>query len=125
MKKIIFGIVIFFMVVFFMIRSNFSDVIINKYPTIDEVKTDKAIDKGWVPSLLPSSAYNIMETHDLEKHSLFGKFYYKKADEEILFSKLKLRNDSNDTYEWKNFLFKVDKEKKIVKYRNKPMLKRN
>jgi len=119
MKKIIIGILLFFIVVFFLIRSTFSDVIINKYDSYQTVMEDNATEHGWVPSLLPKSAYNITETHDLDKNQLFGSFYYKEPDEVKLMNELTLLPDSNQTFEWGNFLFKVDKKANQIKYRNK------
>jgi len=120
MKKIIIGTLLFFIAVFFLIRSTFSDVIINKYDNYQTVIDENATQRGWIPSILPKSAYNIAETHDLDKNELFGSFYYKQKEEEDLMSKLTPIADSNGTYSWDSFLFKVDKEKNHVKFRNKP-----
>jgi len=120
MKKIIIGILLFFVAVFFIIRSTFSDVTINKYADYDSVMENNATQQGWIPALLPKSAYEIAETHDLDTNKLFGSFYYKQKDEEALLSELKPLPDSNGTYTGEHFLFKVDREKNRVKFRNKP-----
>ena len=125
MKKIIIGILLFFTAVFFMLRSYFSDTIINKYPDVQSVKENSAVEKGWVPGLLPETAYNIEETHDIEKNQLFGRFYYKEADEAFILKKLTPVPDMNQTYQWGNFLFRIDKEKNEVRYRNKTDLKKS
>jgi len=120
MKKIIAAVLLFFAGIYFLLTAYFSDVQINKYPDIASVKEDRAIEKGWVPALLPDSAYDIEETHDIDTNQLFGRFYYKDADEQILIRQLTPVLDSNGTYAWKAFLFKIDREKNMVKYRNKP-----
>jgi len=75
MKKIIIGILLFFVAVFFMLKYYFADTIINKYPDVESVKKENAIQEGWVPALLPDSAYDIEETHDIDSNQLFGRFY--------------------------------------------------
>lgn len=120
MKKMIIAILLFFVAVFWMLNTYFSDLQINKYPTLQAVKDDKAIERGWVPGLLPDSAYDIEETHDLDSNQLFGKFYYKEPDEKKLLEKITSSEELNGTYEWGAFYFKVDTEKNEIKYRNKP-----
>jgi len=120
MKKIIIAMLLFFAVAYVMIVHYFPDVQINKYPDIQTVHEDQAIQKGWIPAILPESAYDIAETHDLDSNTLFGKFRYRERDEKALIQSMKTLSDRNDTMEWGNFLFKVDREKNQVKYRNKP-----
>ena len=119
MKKIIIAMLLFFAAVFVMLQYYFTDIEINKYPDKETVVKEQAIEHGWVPALLPDSAYDIEETHDVEKDQLFGRFYYKEPDEKALIETLKLIPESNGTYEWKGFLFKIDRETNMVKYRNK------
>jgi hypothetical protein len=121
MKKMILAILLFFAAVFWMLNSYFNDIQINKYPALDAVKEDKAIEKGWIPALLPDSAYDIEETHDLDTNQLFGKFSYKEKDEAVLLQRLQPMPESNDTLIWENFLFKVDKARNLVRYRNRPV----
>jgi hypothetical protein len=52
----------------------------------------------------------------LNKNTVFGKFSYREKDEKEFLSKLKILDDG---YEGDNFLFKIDKEKNIVSFRNK------
>jgi hypothetical protein len=121
MKKIIIAILLFFTAVFFMLNAYFDDIQINKYDNLQQVKEDQAIQKGWVPALLPPSAYDIEETHDLDTNQLFGKFSYKEKDEAVLLQRLQPMPESNDTLIWENFLFKVDKARNLVRYRNRPV----
>ncbi len=96
------------------------DFQINKYEDIQAVKAQQAIQKGWVPALLPNSAYEIKETHNEEKNEIYGMFRYKEADETALLAKLTPSQEQNATMLWEGFLFHVDTEKNLVKYRNKP-----
>jgi hypothetical protein len=121
MKKMILAILLFFAAVFWMLNSYFNDIQINKYPALDAVKEDKAIEKGWIPALLPDSAYDIEEPHDLDTNQLFGKFSYKEKDEAVLLQRLQPMPESTDTLIWENFLFKVDKARNLVRYRNRPV----
>jgi hypothetical protein len=117
MKKILLIVAFVLLAIYGVLSNYFPNTEINKYDSIETVKENKGIEKGWVPKILPLSAYNIVETHDVDGNTIFGKFNYKEMDEIIFLSKLKA---SNEMYESKNFLFKVDKEKNIVNFRNKP-----
>ena len=121
MKKIISAILGFFILFYFMLTNYYSDVQINKYKDIEVVRENQVIQKGWVPAILPESAYKITETHDLDANTLFGSFYYKERDEAGFMEQLTVTPDMNNTREWGNFLFKVDKKLNYVKYRNKPI----
>ena len=122
MKKIIGAMLLFFLAVYLFMTSYFSDVHVNKYSDRETVKENQAIEKGWVPAILPESAYDIAETHDLDTNELFGSFRYKERDEEALLKNMTASSDKNDTLEWGDFLFKIDREKNRVKYRNKPKI---
>jgi hypothetical protein len=120
MKKIIGAILLFFILLYFALSSYFSDIVVNKYSDRETVKENQAMEKGWVPAILPESAFEIKETHDLDTNALFGSFRYNEKDEEGLLKNLSPAPDMNDTMQWGDFLFKIDREKNQVKYRNKP-----
>ncbi len=119
-KYILLLIVSFLVLGYVVFTSRYSDVQINKYQDIDVVKENKAIQNGWVPAILPNSAYEITETHNPDAHTLFGSFKYKDEDEEKFMKNFTDLNSENNTLSWENFLFKVDKKLNQVKYRNKP-----
>jgi len=98
----------------------FTEIEINKYETMKEVRKHQAIERGWVPDILPKSAYDIAETHDLDTNKVYGRFYYKEEDEAAFMQQLQPVHDSNDTYKWQDFLFKPDTKSNSVRYRNKP-----
>ena len=120
MKKILLLIVSFLVLGYVVFTQRYSDVQINKYQDIDVVKEHKAIQNGWVPAIIPDSAYDITETHDPEANTLFGNFKYKDEDEDKFMKNFTDLNSENNTLSWGNFLFKVDKKLNKVKYRNKP-----
>jgi len=118
-KYILFSIVI--AVTMYLLLSTFvGNATINRYEDLQTVHDQQAIAKGWIPAILPPSAYEIAETHDNDKNEIFGVFKYKEADEATLLSKLTDLHEQNGTMGWKNFLFHIDREKNLVKYRNKP-----
>jgi len=119
LKKLLFAVLLFFLALYFILSYYYGDVQINKYKDKAVVQEQQAIEKGWIPAILPESAYEITETHDLDKNKLYGSFYYKEADERGFMENLTPLPDMNNTLEWGNFLFKVDAEKNHAKYRNK------
>jgi hypothetical protein len=118
--KIFLAILAFFALSYIILTNYYTDVQINKYKDIQVVKENQVIQKGWIPAILPDSAYEIVETHDIDTNELFGSFKYKQNDEEKLMEDLTIVQDMNQTYTWENFLFKVDINNKRVKFRNKP-----
>ena len=120
MIKIFVAILSFFVLFYFVLTNYYTDVQINKYKDIQVVKENQVIEKGWIPAILPESAYDIVETHDLDNNTLLGSFNYKEKDEAGLMKHLTAKQDMNNTYEWENFLFIVDQKSKRVKFRNKP-----
>ena len=120
-KKTLFAMLAFFALFYFALSYYFTDVQINKYENLEVVKENQVIEEGWVPAILPKSAYEIVETHDIDANTLFGSFSYKEQDEAELIQHLTVKPDMNNTLEWEHFLFQVDKEKNYVKYRNKPI----
>ena len=115
MKKIILLILALFVVFYFLLTHYFSDVEINRYDSLETVKEQNAIEKGWIPQNLPASAYEIVETHSSDTNDVFGKFSYKEEDEASFLSRLK---EENGVYVGEKFLFKVNKEKNLVDFRN-------
>ncbi|HIP18778.1 MAG TPA: hypothetical protein EYG78_05515 [Sulfurovum sp.] len=119
-KYILLLIISFFVLGYVVFIQRYSNVQINKYQDIVVVKENKAIQKGWIPAILPESAYEITETHDLDANTILGSFFYKEVDEAGLMGHLTPVGDMNNTSQWGNFLFKVDTILNKVQYRNKP-----
>ena len=116
MKKILLLIVIFFIVVYFVLTKFFPNVEMNKYDSFATVEEQKAMENGLVPKTLPLTAYDIVETHDIETHTVLGKFSYKEEDEKNLLSNLKVEGE---IYEGEKFLFKINKEANLVNFKSK------
>ncbi len=116
MKKILLLIAIFFIAVYFVLTKFFPDVEINKYDSLATVQEQKAIEKGWIPKNIPVTAYDIVETHDMDTNVVLGKFSYKEQDEESFLSALKAEGE---VFKSGDFLFKVDKEANLVNFKNK------
>ena len=119
MKKFLLPAIAIAITIYLLFSIFIPDVTINRYEDYQTVQEQKAIAKGWVPAILPPSAYEIAETHDPESPDVFGMFKYKEADEAVLFSKLTDLHEQNGTMTWEGFLFHIDKEKNLVKYKNK------
>lgn len=122
MKKLLVIIVVIAGLVYFLLSSFLPEVQINKYEDLEVVKEQAAIQKGWIPAILPSSAFDIVETHDIDTNTILGSFSYKEKDEEKFLQNLIIINDTDNTMEWEKFLFKVDTELNKVKFINKPGL---
>jgi len=126
MKKMIIASVIFFTLFYFLLNfilsHYFQDMQISKYSNLQEVKTDTAIQRGFIPAILPASASKIVESHDLDTNTVFGSFNYEEKDEETFIQNLTDLNSADDMLEWGNFIFKVDKNLNQVKFRNRPTL---
>jgi len=120
MKRLLFATLAVAMAVYLLFSAFVQDFEINRYEDRQAVQQHKAIERGWVPALLPPSAYEIAETHDLDSNKVFGTFRYKEADEASLLAKLTDLHDQNGTMAWKGFLFRIDREHHQVKYRNRP-----
>ncbi len=121
MKKIIVALLLSFLVLYLLLTNYLPDVQVNKYSDKETAKKNQVMQKGWVPAILPETAYDISETHDLDTNTLFGSFRYKEKDEESLLKNMSTVSDTNGTLEWGDFLFKIDREKNRVKFRNKPV----
>ncbi len=124
MKKMLIASVIFFTLFYFLLNFTlshfFQDMQISKYSDLQEVKTDTAIQRGFIPANLPASASKIVESHDLDTNTIFGSFNYEEKDEKTFMQNLTDADNADDMLEWGNFLFKVDKNLNKVNFRNKP-----
>ena len=120
MKKIIFAMIMLAAGIYLLFSYFFVDVQINKYQDLQAAQEQHAIQRGWVPSVLPPSAYEIEETHNEDTNELFGRFKYKEEDEKKLMQQLTPLHDDNNTYGWKGYLLRPDTTTNSVKYRNKP-----
>lgn len=57
-----------------------SDFIASRYATAAHVRRDEAIERGWIPVVLPESATDISESHDLDLNTGSGTFSFSLAE---------------------------------------------
>jgi hypothetical protein len=50
------------------------------YSTYQDAKQDGAVTRGWIPSFVPTSAFQIHEKHDLDSNAHWLKFRFPPAD---------------------------------------------
>ena len=116
MKKLLYLLTIFVLCVFlfYFFIPNYDRS--NYYANKTEVIADNAIERGWIPSILPKSAYDIKEKHNLDTNELNGSFKYLEEDENDF---LKYLKNYENVYVWENFIFEVDTQNNIVFFKNK------
>ncbi|WP_415406215.1 hypothetical protein ACLHDG_10645 [Sulfurovum sp. CS9] len=116
MKKLVILIsLIFIFLTFLLFLLKNMDSQTNNYLNKEEVLENTAIQRGWIPDILPDSAYKIVETHNIDTNKLNGSFKYLEKDEEIFLDNLK---SQESRLVWGNFEFKVDKANNRVKFFN-------
>ncbi len=118
MKKLIFAALLVALSLYLLLSAFVKDITVNQYKDVAAVKDQQAIQKGWVPGIIPPSAYAIKETHGKDAGGIFGVFHYKEPDEADLVAHLTPLRDSNEMRKWGAFLFRIDTEKNRVNYRD-------
>jgi hypothetical protein len=53
-----------------------SDVVTTRFATLEEAKSQRAFDRGWLPPVLPDSARAIVERNNLDVNTGTGSFEY-------------------------------------------------
>ena len=112
MKKLLYFIVfIILIIILFLGYLSFSETQKKFYTNKQDVLKDNAIKRGWIPEILPDSAYNIHEVHNIDTNKVEGSFQYLEIDEKNLLSAISKNS---------NFKFEVDKDKnKVLFFNNK------
>ena len=118
-KKLIIATLLVAASLYLLLTAFVKDITVNQYKDLTVAKEQQAIDQGWVPAIVPASAYEIKEMHGRDAGGIFGQFRYKEADEAAFVAQLKPTGDGNGTLTWGAFLFRVDTRKNLVKYRDK------
>jgi hypothetical protein len=60
-------------------------VVTNAYATLAEARASGAIDRGWIPPLVPTGAHDIREAHDkAASHRRWGLFSFRPEDDALL-----------------------------------------
>lgn len=87
----------------------FSDIIVGRYDTYAQAKQEGVLERGWLPKLLPASAYNIFEKHNIDTNEIEGYFHYTEIDEPTLLEQIEKGE--------KNFVFEVVPTQNFVQFR--------
>lgn len=53
-----------------------------EYATMEEVRVDNVINRGWIPEFMPASAYAIKERHSGDTNEGWGTFQFEAIDRE-------------------------------------------
>ena len=105
----IFFLITFIIILFILFHS---ETMSTTYATKQNALDDKAIKRGWIPDILPNSAFNIHETHNLDTNKVNGSFNYNEMDEKELLKKL------NNKHLFHQFDITIDKAHKKVTFSN-------
>lgn len=57
-----------------------SDKVETSYQSLSEAKRDGAIERGWLPSILPSRSSNIREVHNLDTNEVWCSFEFPQSE---------------------------------------------
>ena len=82
-----------------------SEVVTNSFETADEARP--AMERGWIPAILPAGAHDIREAHDTRGPRRWGLFSFREEDAEMLRGRLGgelslsgIRADAPPRIEW-------------------------
>ena len=82
------------------------------YLNYSEVVSDRAIDRGWIPQVIPKSSKYIYEWHDLDSNVGFGSFLFDKNDYDDLIEKLELI-DKNEIIKFRELNIRREWDNKL------------
>lgn len=112
---VLYIIVFICMLILFLLYLNSSEVKKTSYNNKNDILKNEAIKRGWIPEIIPKSAFAIIEIHDIDTNQVKGSFKYLEKDENKFISNLKFKNKINT---WKKFQFRINKENNIVSFNN-------
>ncbi len=61
-----------------------ADLVTGTYATLAEARQAGAIERGWIPALVPAGAHDLREAHDLDSNRRWGLFGFAETDEPAL-----------------------------------------
>jgi len=64
------------------------DVVSSHYATLAQARADQLFDRGWLPDLLPPSAYDIHTSNDVAQNTSVGEFHFVPAEFPLLEARL-------------------------------------
>ncbi len=62
----------------------------NYYPTLEDARNEGAIDRGWIPTILPLTSINITEKHNIDTNTVWIKFTANASDLKDLLRQLRI-----------------------------------
>ena len=101
------------LLILLILMSSCNDSQTNRYKSKKNAIKDGAIQRGWIPEIIPNSSFNIVETHDLDSNDVDGSLEYKEIDEERLIKVL------SKAMRWKTFKFTLDKKRNLLHFKIK------
>jgi hypothetical protein len=48
----------------------------SRYSNLEQARVDGAVERGWLPKSIPSSAHDIVEAHNIDTNQIFVSFQY-------------------------------------------------
>jgi hypothetical protein len=84
----------------FVILAGCDETMRANYATASEARSDGAVQRGWIPDVLPDSATGIAEAHDLDTNSGEGSFQFGAIDSEAFRAKLQ---QASSEVGWRHF----------------------
>ncbi len=113
--KVVLKFLVLILIISYVLTKIYSDIQTNTYKDKKAVLNDNAIQRGWIPQILPDSAFQIIETHNLDTNKVNGSFQYREKDENTFMNKLE---NLNGQYTWEEFQFTIDKTNNKVEFKD-------
>lgn len=66
-----------------------TDVVESRYPSLADARTDQLFRRGWLPDILPASAYDIRTANNLDLNLSEGEFSFKPTEAAAFVSRLR------------------------------------
>ena len=108
-----------------------SDTVSTSYIGYDDIVADKSIERGWMPAIIPKSAFHIKESHDIDTNTGQGLFQFRSTDISDFKENLGAEVDSQrrdslrekynlphgEVYQWKKFIFSINWDRNEAEFR--------
>jgi hypothetical protein len=92
-----------------------SDIVISEYDSFYEAESDLIFERGWLPEIIPSSAYQIETENDLDENTSEGSFMYKGSISSFTSRLIKYEDELNLLIE-DGYFFDLDEKDGISMY---------
>lgn len=95
-----------------------ADTVEDLYPTRAEAQADRLFERGWLPSILPDSSYDITTRNDLDTNTSKGSFSFDERDFPAFRAHL-TETSTPSVYRYQGWVFTLDSSGKKVSYHTK------